>query len=136
MRSGLEQVVANQLKKAGISYGYENIVIPWEIAETRRYTPDFLLPNGIIIETKGRWVTADRKKLRHVREQHPDIDLSIVFSNPRERISKQSKTRYYQMAERIGIPWAKGLIPVEWLLEPKNLKSIRAIQALTTKGTK
>ena len=136
MRSGLEQVVALQLKKAGISYGYETVVIPWEISETRRYTPDFLLPNGIIIETKGRWVTADRKKLRHIREQHPDIDLRIVFSAPRARISKQSKTMYYQMAERLGIPWAKGLIPVEWLNEPKNMKSIRAIQALTTKGAK
>ena len=56
-RSGFEERIASQLRRCGIKYTYESLVIEYKRLST--YTPDFILPNGIIIETKGRWVTED-----------------------------------------------------------------------------
>ena len=61
-RSGLEKSVAADLKEREVAYEYETVKLPYEVKETRTYTPDFILPNGIIVETKGRFTTADRKK--------------------------------------------------------------------------
>ena len=51
-RSGLEEQTAKALKKKKIKFSYELLKIKWEDFKIRTYTPDFQLPNGIIIETK------------------------------------------------------------------------------------
>ena len=56
----------------------------------------------IIIETKGRFVTADRQKMLLVKEQYPDLDIRFVFSNPNSRISKKSKTTYAHGAKSMA----------------------------------
>ena len=62
-RSGLEEHVADQLDQLGVQFEYETMVIKYiRPQKTHRYTPDFILPNGIIIETKGRFLTKDRQK--------------------------------------------------------------------------
>jgi hypothetical protein len=81
------------------------------------YTPDFQLPNGIIIETKGRFVTADRQKHRLIREQYPELDIRFVFSNSKARISKQSQTTYAAWCERYGFKYADRWIPEDWFNE-------------------
>ncbi len=117
-RSGLESQVASQLDALGIKYGYESEVITYEKpASTHRYTPDFILPNGIIIETKGRFVTADRQKHKHIKAQHPDKDIRFVFSNPKARIGKKSTTTYSDWCTKFGFKYAKGAVPNEWLRE-------------------
>lgn len=118
-RSGLEVQVAAQLKGESIAAKYEDPEsrIEYEVRETRRYTPDFVLPNGIIIETKGRFVSEDRKKHRLIKEQHPDKDIRFVFSNSKAKISKLSKTTYGMWCEKHGIPYADKLIPISWLKE-------------------
>src|SRR6266699_2293008 len=95
-RSGLEELVIAQLAANGVRYEYEQVVIEFlQPSKPRKYTPDFLLlDNGIIIETKGRFVTADRQKHLLVQAQHPALDIRFVFSNTRQRISKQSQTTY------------------------------------------
>ena len=50
-RSKLEERVADLLSNLGVSYEYESIKIPYVIQHT--YTPDFCLPNGVWLETKG-----------------------------------------------------------------------------------
>ena len=40
-----------------------------------------MLYNGIIIETKGRFTAADRRKHLLVRKQHPHLDIRFVFEN-------------------------------------------------------
>jgi hypothetical protein len=133
-RSGLEEAVADQLRAAGVRFLYERVTIPYTVPEsTHRYTPDFILPNGIVVETKGRWLTSDRKKIKLFVKQHPEIDLRIVFSNPRSRISKQSSTTYAKFCETHGIPYAGKLIPLEWTKEPRNSKSLRALRELNLK---
>jgi hypothetical protein len=55
-RSGLEERVAEQLDKAGIEYTYEQVKLNYiKPASKHVYTPDFVLSNGIVIETKGRF---------------------------------------------------------------------------------
>ena len=83
-----------------------------------KYTPDFLIIiNGLLVETKGRFTSQERKKFKLLKEQHPEIDLRFVFSNPNTRIGKKSKTTYGMWCERIGYPYAKELIPTKWLKE-------------------
>ena len=50
-RSGLEHAISLYLKKLKHKYDYESIKIEWEDLTYRTYTPDFILNNGIIIET-------------------------------------------------------------------------------------
>lgn len=80
-----------------------------------KYRPDFPLDNGIIIETKGLFTTEDRKKMKLVKEQHPHLDIRLVFSNAMARIAKKSKTTYAKWAEDNGFLWAHRAIPPGWL---------------------
>ena len=115
-RSGLEELVQQQLKMLGIDAEYEPFKIDYtKPAKPSRYTPDFVLPNGVIIETKGRFVTADRQKHILIKAQHPHLDIRFVFSDPNTRISKKSKTTYAMWCEKNGFLFAKQTIPQEWL---------------------
>lgn len=136
MRSGLEEVVCQQLDLLGVPYEYESVVVPYiQPVKPRRYTPDILLlSNGIIVETKGRFVTADRQKHKLVREQYPALDLRFVFSNPNTRISKQSQTTYAKWCDSLGFLYAKGSIPVVWTKEPPNRASLAVIQLLKARA--
>lgn len=121
-RSGLEDKVSKQLESKGIKADYELWKIPYVVPEsTHSYCPDFILPNGIIIETKGLFEAADRKKHLLIREQYPELDIRIVFSSSRSKIYKGSPTSYGEWAEKNGIMFADKLIPVEWLKEPKKV---------------
>ena len=89
-RSGLEKTIASQLRKFRIKFDYEKLVILYtKPAQSSTYTPDFRLANGIIIETKGRFVLADRKKHLLIREQYGHkSDNRFVFSNAKAKIYK------------------------------------------------
>ena len=80
-RSGLEEKVAKQIREANHKLRYETVKIKWIDFAIRSYTPDFVLDNGIIIEVKGFWSVADRKKHVQVKEQHPSLDIRLVFEN-------------------------------------------------------
>ena len=69
------------------------------------------------MEAKGRLTSDDRVKLLAVREQHPGIDLRLLFMYPNNKLSPKSPTRYYQWAEKHGFKWAEGRIPPEWAEE-------------------
>lgn len=121
-RSGLEDKVAKQLEAKGIKAEYEMWKIPYVIpASNHTYRPDFILPNGIIVETKGLWEADDRKKHLLIREQYPELDIRLVFSSSRTKIYKGSPTSYAEFCEKKGIRFADKLIPVEWLKEPKRV---------------
>lgn len=119
-RSGLEKAVADQLQAASVPVRYEDSasVIRYVKPERKsRYTPDFVLPNGIIIETKGRFVTADRQKHLLIQKQRPGLDIRFVFSNSRQKIAKGSKTAYADWCEKNGFKYADKFIPEEWINE-------------------
>jgi len=114
-RSGLEDDISVDLKKRGVSFEYETLKIKWTLLENKTYTPDFILPNGIIIESKGRFVAADRKKHLKVKEQHPDLDIRFVFSNSGAKLNKGAKSTYGDWCDKYGFTYADKRIPDEWL---------------------
>lgn len=117
-RSGLEEKIAAELAAVGVPVLFESVTITYDRpARTAKYTPDFVLPNGIIIETKGRFVTADRQKHILIKQQKPDLDIRFVFSNSRSRIGKTSKTTYAMWAERYGFRYADKSVPQAWINE-------------------
>lgn len=102
-------------------YEYEGTRIHFTIpAREASYRPDFHLNGKFYVETKGwPFEAEDRQRLLLVKEQHPDLDLRIVFQKPTNPIYKGSKTTVAQWAESHGFPWAAGKIPDEWLKEAK-----------------
>ncbi len=117
-RSGLEEKVAEYLTSKGVGFSFETLKVPYVKPETKHiYTPDFILDNGIIIETKGRWLLDDRKKHLLIRKQHPNLDIRILFHNANAKISKRSKTSYADFCDKHGITYAHRTIPEEWLKE-------------------
>ena len=114
-RSGLEERVSKELEEAGVKYEYETQKIKYRVEEDRTYTPDFILPNGIIVETKGRFTTADRKKHLLIQKQHPKLDIRFVFQNSRAKLYKGSKTTYAQWCDKWSFLYADKSIPEEWI---------------------
>ena len=134
VRSGLEQKIAEDLNRHKVDYRYEMDVLNYvQPARTAKYHPDFVLPNGIVIEAKGRFLTKDRQKQLFVKTQHPRIDVRFVFSRAATHISKLSKTSYAMWCDRYGFPYVDLSIPHEWLDEPINYESLDAIEAAKTK---
>src|SRR6056297_1186393 len=115
-RSGLEYRVACQLENLGVAYEYEQLKVKYQRREST-YTPDFELPNGIIIEAKGRFTSSDRSKHLRIKEQHPKLDIRFVFSNSNNKLNKNSSTTYAGWCEKHGFKWSDKVIPVEWLNE-------------------
>ncbi len=128
-RSDLEKRIAKQLEGAGVSFGYETLKVPFTVpAREAKYNPDFEC-GPIIIEAKGRFGHKGsggaevRQRLILVKDQHPDMDLRIVFQDASKPIYKGSKTTYAKWAETHGFQWAdKGVVPAEWLKEIQTTK--------------
>lgn len=114
-RSGLEQKVADLMVDLGVDYEYESAKLPYVIQHV--YIPDFILPNGIHLECKGLWEPDDRRKVLAVIQQHPEIDLRMVFQAPYNKISKRSKTTYAKWCDKHNIKWCSyAEIPLKWLI--------------------
>lgn len=120
-RSVFEKDMELLLDKAGVEHEFEPEVIPYEVSETRKYTPDFrvVTKSGKVfyIETKGRFLAKERKKHLLLQKQRPDLDIRFVFYRAKEPIRKGSKTTCGMWAEKNGFLWADHTIPKEWLFE-------------------
>ena len=121
-RSNSELNTAFVLTKHNIEFKYEPDKIPYEWREDKNYIPDFLLPNGIILEVKGRFMLEDRKKHLFLRDQHPDVDIRFVFDNPYRKLYKGGKMTYADWCDKYNFQYCKGGegIPLEWF--KKNAK--------------
>lgn len=128
-RSGLERKVATVLTRKKVDFKYEGMKIPYRLISDRTYNPDFPLYSKsgklIIVEVKGIWDAADRKKHLLIKQQHPELDIRFVFSNSKTKIAKGSQTTYAMICngegrgEYKGVTWkfADKKIPQEWLDE-------------------
>lgn len=107
---------------------YESYKIDYVIPATdHTYTPDFVLPNGIIIEGKGIFDATDRQKHLLIKKQYPHLDIRFIFSNPKTKIYSGSKTTLADWCAKYGYKYASKLIPAEWLTEPPH-KNLRGLQ--------
>ena len=115
-RSNSELNTAFVLTKYNIEFKYEPDKIPYEWREDKNYIPDFLLPNGIILEVKGRFMLEDRKKHLFLRDQHPNVDIRFVFDNPYRKLYKGGKMTYGDWCDKHGFLYCKTGegIPKEW----------------------
>lgn len=118
-RSGSESRVQDELQALGVHADYEQYHIQYVIPQSdHKYTPDFILPNGVIVEYKGLFELEDRKKHDLLKLQYPDLDLRFVFENPNSKLYKGSPTTYAIWCEKRGIQYAKKTIPLSWIKEP------------------
>lgn len=116
-RSGLEIKIAESLKELKVDYKYECMKIEWEDLAYRTYTPDFVLFNGIIIETKGMFTAADRRKHLAIKKQHPKLDIRFVFENSKRKLRKGAKSTYGEWCTKYDFRYYDRIIPEEWLKE-------------------
>lgn len=115
-RSGLELDVSRNLTQRNVKFEYETLKLKYEVPARRSvYTPDFILHNGIIVESKGRFTAADRKKMLLVKEHNPDLDIRLLFSNANNKIAKNSKTTYADWCQKNGFKYADKVIPDSWI---------------------
>lgn len=123
LRSGFEDKIKANLDKQKAKYGYESEQLIYTIPESKhRYTPDFTLANGIVIEAKGKFDAAARKKMALVMEQNPDRDIRMLFMSD-NKITKTSKTRYSDWCDKRGVKWsvsASGEVPEDWVKARKQ----------------
>lgn len=124
-RNRFEEQTANALKANGITFSYEDTKIGYTVSGT--YLVDFriITKSGktIYIETKGNGRSFDhaaRRKMIAVKQQHPEIDLRIVFySNGKIGPKRKDGSHMCQSdwAEKYGYKYSIRHIPVEWMEE-------------------
>lgn len=125
-RSGLEDDLARQLDAHGVPKVYEMYSLQYTLPSSKhRYTPDFLLPNGIIIEGKGVFEASDRKKHLLIRKQYPHLDIRFVFSSLKAKIAPGAKMTVAEWCDKNGFKYAHKVIPNEWYAEePKDITGL------------
>ena len=111
-RSKFEEAVFNRAKANQIKVKYESCKLLYVLVRT--YTPDWELPNGVLVETKGKFTAEDRAKMLSVRDCNPDLDIRIVFQNARVPLRKGARSNYGEWATKHGFMWAEKEIPKEW----------------------
>jgi len=97
-------------------------------ASEHQYTPDFVLDNGIIVETKGRFLIADRKKHILIKRQQPHLDIRFIFSNSKQKLNKGSRTSYADWCNKNGFLFSDKTIPEHWINERR--KSVKTGERL------
>lgn len=117
-KSNFERDTAAFLGKKKIKFAYEPFSLKYILS--CEYFPDFVLPNGIIVETKGKLDQGSRRKMLAVKQAHPDLDIRFVFMRASNRITKRSKTTYGAWATKYGFKWSDGLMPTSWAKEPSR----------------
>jgi len=125
-RSKFEARVAAGLRNQGVSFEYEALTLPYQLE--LEYRPDFILPNGVIVETKGAFPTEDRRKMLAVKRQHPELDIRICFMKADVKLSRAPRSiTYWQWAEKAGFLWCEGAIPHSWLTDAVQVSEARAL---------
>ncbi len=116
-KSGLEKKAWDMMPK---DTTYETDKIKYLVEHT--YNPDFTIRPNTYIETKGRFLSADRAKHLYIKEQHPEVKVYFLFGNAENKLTKSSKTSYADWCTKYGFEYAdfyKEGIPKEWL-KPKK----------------
>lgn len=122
-RNKFEQVTADSLEASKVKFEYESEKLSYTV--TSNYIPDFIITTKskkkIYVETKGNGRSFDgssRRKMIAVKEQHPNLDIRIVFwADGKFGASRKDGTRQTQSqwAEKHNFKWSIRTIPDEWL---------------------
>jgi len=114
-----EERVIVDLSNRGVSFEYEPDRITYSVE--RHYIPDIRLSDTLYVELKGYFRQDAQRKMKAVKEQHPELDIRFVFQNATSTIQGAkkrkdgSKMTCAEWADRNGFVWAEATIPEEWL---------------------
>lgn len=113
-KSSLERSIAKDLEERNVEFEYETKKYSYVLI--RNYKPDFILPNGIHIETKGwhKGFNEALTKLKEVKAQHPELDLRIVWDRLNMKIPR-TKMTVEDWSIKNGFKYAEKTIPQEWI---------------------
>lgn len=114
-RSAFEQRTVKSLQDRGVKFEYESLEIKYRTEHV--YTPDIVLPNGVIIELKGYFTPRDRTLHKAVKKQHPKLDIRFVFMSSKNKIHSKASTTYGDWCSKNGFRYADKVIPQEWIDE-------------------
>lgn len=121
-RSGYEERVYNNAinRKRKLDFEPPDALVYYvKPARKSRYIPDFRLPNGILVETKGRLTAQDRAKMLLVVRDNPELDIRFLFQRANQRITRSKNSMTYgEWADKHEFVWSTGeTIPDEWFNE-------------------
>lgn len=114
-RSKYEKRIWDNLKKRHkVEYEPQEPKIRYTLPKC--YVPDFKLPNGVYVEAKGYFRSADRTKMLRVKKENPSLDIRLLFQRANQRLTKSPNSMmYWEWAEKHEFPWGEGeTIPEEW----------------------
>lgn len=117
-RSKFEETIWDAAKRSRKSLVFEPHYIPYIIKGN--YLPDFILPNGIIIEAKGYLDAGSCRKMLSVKASNPHLDIRFIFQNANGKRNKRAKLRNWEWAEKHGFPWHESTIPLSWWEEKRS----------------
>jgi hypothetical protein len=117
-RSKFEETIYNTVIKEGLAVEFEPFKLDYLLSG--RYLPDFVLPNGIIVEAKGYFDARARAKMVAVKKAHPDLDIRFVFMKVDTKVRKGSDATYADWCKRYGFLFAEGTIPIKWFKEKRS----------------
>ena len=111
-RSKFEASTAKFLRANKVKFQYEPLTLDYVIVH--KYKPDFVLGNGVFIETKGRFTSRDRTKMLQVQLRNPNVDIRFCFMAD-NFLYKGSNTRYSEWCKDNGFKYCIKEIPRSWL---------------------
>lgn len=117
LKGGFEKQIVEQLNgHQDVKWFYEEMTMDYY--EVKKYIPDFVIEtknSSFVLEAKGWLRPEDRRKMKLVKKQFPDVDIRFLFQNANNKLNKDSQTTYAMWAEKNGFKWAHKTIPDEWL---------------------
>lgn len=126
-RSTSESKVYQDLEERCIPFEYETVTLNYTTpAVVHKYVPDFKIGN-IFVEFKGWFKPEDRAKMLYVIQQHPELDIRMLFMKDC-KLYKDTDTMYSDWCKKYNIKYAIGCtVPQEWINEayPRKRKSKR-----------
>ena len=95
-RSRYERDIVQEAIDRGLAFEYEPFKLEYEsavakgackscgatgrdVVQRRTYTPDLVLPNGIIVEIKGKFDASKRNLMRQLVRCNPDRDIRFYL---------------------------------------------------------
>lgn len=130
-RSNYEEDVSKVLTEQGVKWSYETYSYEYveplrrnrasciecgstNLERTGWYTPDFFIEGGRIIECKGRFTAADRRKILANCATVPELKEKLVMMFMRDnKLSKLAKQTYSMWCEANDIDYIVGTEPKE-----------------------
>ena len=124
-RNKFEQKTGEFLKGKKVKFDYEATKIEYTVSGTYLVDFQFKTKSGktIYVETKGNGRSFDhatRRKMIAVKQQHPELDIRIVFYSDGKIGPKRKDGSFMKQSDwaiKYGFKYAIKSIPDEWIKE-------------------